>query len=78
METTIPHLRNQYLTEYIVNSGKSNKIKSYNRKHDVISHVCSVADVPGYTGVVPRADTCLSVEEVHLALLRGSLLCRKT
>ncbi len=42
-------------------------------------HVASeVTDVPWYSGVVPRADTCLGVEKVHLALLRGPLLCRKT
>lgn len=37
-----------------------------------------MGDVPGYSGVMPRADTCLSVEEVHLALLRGPLLCKET
>lgn len=37
-----------------------------------------VADVPWYSGVMPRADTCLSVEKVHLALLRGPLLCKNT
>lgn len=38
----------------------------------------TVEDVPWYSGVMPRADTCLSVEKVHLALLRGPLLCKKT
>lgn len=38
----------------------------------------TVVDIPGYSGVMPRADTCLSVEEVHLSLLRGPLFCRKT
>lgn len=37
-----------------------------------------VADLPWYSGVMPRADTCLRVKKVHLALLRGPLLCRKT
>lgn len=37
-----------------------------------------LGDVPWYSGVMPCADTCLSVEKVHLALLRGPLLCRKT
>lgn len=42
------------------------------------TQICpSVVDVPRYSGVVPRADTGLSVEEVHLALLRGPLLCRR-
>lgn len=39
---------------------------------------CFVADVPWHSGIMPRADTCLSVEKVHLALLRGPLLCRET
>lgn len=37
-----------------------------------------MADIPWYSGIMPRADTRLSVEKVHLALLRGPLLCRKT
>ena len=32
-------------------------------------------NLPGYPGVVPRADSRLRVQEVHLALYRGSLLC---
>lgn len=35
-----------------------------------------LVDVPGYSGVVPRADTCLGMEKVHLALLCGPLLCK--
>lgn len=31
--------------------------------------------LPGYPGVVPRADARLRVQEVHLALHRGPLLC---
>lgn len=47
------------------------------RRH--LSEVTDPAvDVPGYSGVVPRADARLSVEEVYLALLCGPLFCRKT
>lgn len=35
-------------------------------------------NIPGYPGVVPGADTCLRVEEVHLALHRRPLLCLDT
>lgn len=35
------------------------------------------AELPWHSGVMPCADTCLSVEKVHLALLRGPLLCKK-
>lgn len=34
--------------------------------------------VPGHSGVVPRADARLGVQEVHLTLLRGPLLCEQT
>lgn len=32
-------------------------------------------DIPWYSGVMPRADTSLSVEKVHLALLCCPLFC---
>lgn len=37
--------------------------------------VCVIAVSPGHTRVMPRAHPGLCVEEIDLALLRGSLLC---
>lgn len=34
-------------------------------------------DLPGYPGVVPGADSSLRVQEVHLPLHGGSLLCTR-
>lgn len=39
--------------------------------------LCVTVMLPGHTWVMPRAHTGLCMEEVDLALLRGSLLCKE-